>query len=278
MGNAMRTANDKRQPPNNAGGRPSNVKWWWIAVACVVIAAIVVLVMTRREDKTWRQIQHSGVVRFGMDPNYWPFEGLTVSGEFAGVDADLARELAQRLGLRAELVVVGSDGYYDALIAGRCDAIISALMPDARRTWDFAYTASYFDEGLVFVVPSVSRWSDDLTGRAIVVEFGSEGDVRAHWLARRTVGLRVLPRETSAEAMQTVEAGLADASLTDTATARQYVAAHPTLRIGPRQTSGPYVIAVRKDAPDLLRVLNQALAQVKDDGTLERILARWLDK
>jgi len=258
--------------------RISNLKWRWMVIACVVIAAIVASVVMRREDKSWKQIQQSGVVRFGMDPNYWPFEGLTVSGEFAGVDADLARELAQRLGLRAELVVVGSDGFYDALIAGRCDAIISALMPDAKRTWDFAYTKPYFDEGLVFVAPSASPFSDDLTGRAIAVEFGSEGDVRARWLARRTVGLRLLTRETSAEAMQLVEAGLADAALTDTATARQYVAARRALAIGPRQTSSPYVIAVRKDAPDLLRALNKALAQLKADGALERILARWLDQ
>jgi ABC-type amino acid transport substrate-binding protein len=255
----------------------SNLKWD-IVIACAVIAAIVAPGVMRPPDKTWEQIQHSGIVRFGMDPNYRPFEVLTVSGEFAGVDADLARELAQRLGLRAELVVVGSDGFYDALTAGRCDAIISALIPDPKRTWDFAYTTPYFDEGLVFVTPSASRWSNDLTGHTIAVEFGSEGDVRARWLARRTVGLRVLTRETSDEAMQAVEANLADASLTDTATARQYVAAHPTLRIGPRQTSSPYVIAVRKDASELLRALNQVLAQVQADGTLERILARWLDQ
>jgi cystine transport system substrate-binding protein len=267
MGNAMR----------NLVSLISHLKWD-IVIAGAVIAAIVAPVVMRPPDKAWKQIQQSGVVRFGMDPNYWPFEGLTVSGEFAGVDADLARELALRLGLRAELVVVGSDGFYDALIAGRCDAIISALMPDPKRTWDFVYTAPYFDEGLVFVVPSASRFSGDLAGRAIAVEFGSEGDVRARWLARRTVGLRALTRETSAEAMQAVEAGLADASLTDTATARQYVAAHPTLRIGPRQTSSPYVIAVRASAPDLLRALNQALAQVQADGALERILARWLDQ
>jgi ABC-type amino acid transport substrate-binding protein len=258
--------------------RTSSVKWRWIAVACIVMATIVVPKVMRPPDKTWKQIQQSGVVRFGMDPNYWPFEGLTVSGEFAGLDTDLARELAQRLGLRAELVVVGSDGFYDALTTGRCDAIISALIPDPKRTWDFAYTAPYFDEGLVFVAPSASHLGDDLTGHTIAVEFGSEGDVRARWLARRTVGLRVLTRETSDEAVQAVEANLAAAALADTATARQYVAAHPTLRIGPRQTSSPYVIAVRKDAPDLLRALNQALAQIKDDGALERILARWLDK
>lgn len=256
-----------------------NVKGWWIAVACVVVAAIAARVALRPPDKTWKEVQQNGVIRFGIDPNYWPFEGLTVLGEFAGADVDLAREIARRLGLSAELVVVGSDGFNDALIAGRCDAIISGLIPDAKRTLDLAYTAPYYDAGLVFVEPAAStaHFGDNLTSRTIAVEFGSDGDARARWLARRTVGLKVLARETLTDTMQAVEAGLADAALTDTASARRQVAARPALRIGERQTSSPYVIAVRADAHDLLAALDRALAQIKSDGKLESILAQWLD-
>jgi len=257
-----------------------NFKGWWIAIACVVVAAIAARVALRPPDKTWTHVQQSGVIRFGMDPNYWPFEGLTVSGEFAGVDVDLAHEIARRLGLRAELVIVGSDGFNDALTAGRCDAVISGLIPDTKRTLDLAYTAPYFDAGLVFVEPAASaaHFGDNLTGRTIAVEFGSDGDARARWLARRTIGLQVLARETLTETLQAVEAGSADAALTDTATARRQVATRPALRIGERQTSIPYVIAVRADAHDLLAALDQALAQIKSDGKLESILAQWLDR
>jgi ABC-type amino acid transport substrate-binding protein len=211
-----------------------------------------------------------------MDAGFWPFDWMTASGEFVGLDADLARELAGRLGLRAEFVQVGADRLYDTMMAGQCDVLISALTPEAARTQDFYYTMPYFDAGLVLVMPTASKVGD-LKGRTLAVEVGSEGDERARWLARRTVGLGVLERDTPDEAMQAVESGLADGALTDTATARQYVVTHPALRIGPRQTSSPYVIAVRANAPDFLRALDQALGQVKSDGTLERIVARWLD-
>ena len=189
--------------------------------------------------------------------------GLTAAGEFTGIDADLARELAQRLGLRAEFVQIGADRLYDTLLdAGNA-------MPSSARSrrmrpalTDFSYTAPYFDAGLVLVVPTGSKLND-LRGRTLAVEIGSDGDARARWLARRTVGLRVLERDTPDEAMQAVEAGQADAALTDTATARQYVARHPALRVGPRQTSSPYVLAVRADSPELLRALDRALAQAQ---------------
>jgi ABC-type amino acid transport substrate-binding protein len=261
--------------------RIANVPGWLlIAIVCVIviiIAGIGVSAVKRPADKTWQQVQGSGVVRFGMDAGFMPFDGLTASGEFTGLDADLARELARRLGLRAEFMQVGADRLYDTLLTGQYDAIVSALTPDAVRTRDFIYTAPYFDAGLVLVVPTGANVSD-LRGRTLAAEIGSDGDDRARWLARRTVGLRVLERDTPDEALQAVESGQADAALSDTAAVRQYVAAHPALRVGPRQTSNPYVLAVRANAPELARALDRALAQVKADGTLERITARWLDR
>ena len=56
------------------------------------------------------------------------------------------------------------------------------------------------------------------------------------------------------------------------------VTTRPALRIGERQTSIPYVIAVRSDAHDLVAALDRALAQIKVDGKLESILAQWLDR
>jgi ABC-type amino acid transport substrate-binding protein len=259
-----------------------NLKWVWVVIALAAIVGADVLTAPRTpliQDKTWPEVQKSGVVRFGMDTGFLPFAGVNASGEYVGLDVELARELAGRMGLRAEFVQIGADRFYDTLQAKQCDAVISALTPEAIRLRDFAYTDAYFDAGLVLVAPAASTSKlDDLKGRALAVEVGSEGDSRARWLARRTVGLRVLERDTPDEAMQAVEAGLADAALTDTATARQYVAGHSSLRVGTRQTSSPYVIAVRADSPDLLHALNRALAQVKADSILERVIARWLDK
>jgi polar amino acid transport system substrate-binding protein len=264
----------------NIKSRISNLKWILAVVALVALVGADVLTEEHpplQQDKTWPEVQKSGVVRFGMDAGFLPFEGISASGEFVGLDVDLARELAARLGLRAEFVQIGADRFYDTLQAKQCEAVISALTPEAIRLRDFAYTDAYFDAGLVLVEP-VTFKLENLKGRTLAVEVGSEGDVRARWLARRTVGLRVMERDTPGEAMQAVEAGLADGALTDTASARQYVAQHSALRIGARQTSSPYVIAVRRDSPDLLRALNQALAQVKTDGALEGIIARWLDQ
>ena len=264
------------------GSAIRNLKWISAIIALVAIVGADVFTAKGtplQPDKTWAEVQKRGAIRFGMDAGYMPFEGVTASGEFVGLDVELAREVARRLGLRAEFVQIGADRLYDTLHAEQCDALISALAPEAVRLRDFSYTAPYFDAGLVLVVRSASAPKlDDLQGRTLAVEVGSEGDARARWLARRTLGLRVLERDTPQEAMQAAEAGQADAALTDTTMARQYVATHPTLRIGPRQTSSHYALAVRIDSHELVRALDRALAQVKADGALEQIVARWLDQ
>ena len=57
-----------------------------------------------QRDGTWEHIRESGIVRFGMEASYAPFEALTTSGELFGLDVDLAREVAGRMGARAEFV------------------------------------------------------------------------------------------------------------------------------------------------------------------------------
>ncbi len=279
MGGAI---TNSQSPITNTRRPIPYLKWVFSIMVLVVIVGADLLMAERTpltQDKTWPEVQKRGAIYFGLDAGFLPFAGIDDAGEFTGLDVELARELAKRMGLPAKFVQIGADRLYDTLLAKQCDALISALTPEASRLDHFAYSAPYFDAGLVLVVPAASALKlDDLKGRTLAVEVGSEGDARARWLARRTLGLHVLERDTPDEAMQAVEAGLADAALTDTATARQSVAARPTLHLGPRQTSSPYVIAVRNDSPDLLRALDRVLAQVKSDGTLDSVLARWLDK
>jgi ABC-type amino acid transport substrate-binding protein len=112
------------------------------------------------QDKTWPEVQKRGAIYFGLDAGFLPFAGIDAAGEFTGLDVELARELAKRMGLPAKFVQIGADRLYDTLLAQQCDALISAhTKPRVSITF---FTASpYFDAGLVLVVPaaSASNWT-----------------------------------------------------------------------------------------------------------------------
>ncbi len=233
-----------------------------------------------KPDRSWEQVQARGVLRVGTDASYPPFEFVDDQAQVAGFDADLARAITTRLGVRVEFINLGYDGLYDALAAGQVDALISALVIDPMRTADFAYSAPYFNAGQVLVVrrdgPAPQGMSA-LAGQRLAVELGSDGEVQSRRWAQRLPDLVVQPWPEPAQALAAVEAGEADVALVDAISARTVLRDHPALRLsGDPVTYEPYAIAVPRHSQTLLEVINRALAEIQADGTLEKLLGRWL--
>ncbi len=227
------------------------------------------------------RILKTGVLRVGMDASYPPFEYVDGEGNLVGLDVDLGRELAARLGVQARFVAnLSYDGLYDALTADLVDVVISALYVDPMRMADFAYSHSYFNAGQVLVVrvgTADIAAMGDLAGRTLAVEWGSEGDVVARQWARRLVGLTVLPCPTAEEALARVASGEADAAVVDHLSALQTIGQGAPLRTaGDMLTDEPYAIAVRREDGALLRAVNGVLTAMEEDGTLPRLRRKWL--
>ncbi len=253
-----------------------------IAVALLAAGLWLLLrVLPPAEDPTWERILETGVFRVCTDPSWPPFEFVDEgTGAVRGFDVDLARLLAARLapGGRVQIVSVGFDGLYDALLAGRCDAVLSALPYEPLRTRDVAYSVAYFNAGLVLVVREGTdeiTTPGDLAGRAVGVEWGfvPEGDSRQR-LFLQNLGLRRYT--TPLDALCALQAGEVEAALVDRITALAYLRDCHGLRIvGQPITDVNYVIPLRPDSFRLLEEVNRALLEMRRDGTLERLQETW---
>ena len=259
----------------------------WVCLIGLVLLAFLAGCGDR--SKTLEEIQARGALYIGLDPSYPPFEALAPDGTLYGLDVDLGRALAARLpagetagqgGLAAHFVLISYDGLYHALEMGEVDVLISALVVEPGRMDDVAYSASYFDAGLVLVVPDgeeTIRSMGDLSGRTVAVEYATEADVEARRWARRLRDLAVQPLTTTDEAMGAVLAGEADAALVDSIAAHLYLAEHAGLAMADEMvTSDVYAVVVRIQDRALLEVINAALATLEADGELGEIRARWL--
>jgi len=249
-----------------------------IAPLFIVPLIIAPLFACRPAPGALERVLESGVLRVGMDASYPPFEYVDGEGNLVGFDVDLAREVAARMGVEARFVAnLPYDGLYDALTAGQVDAVISALYVDPTRTADFAYSAPYFDAGQVLVVAGGIggiEGMEDLAGRVLAVEFGSEGDVVARVWEQRLAGLLILPCQTSGEALAKVASGEADAALVDRVSALAGLGDRLEI-VGEPVTEEPYAVAVRREDRGLLRAIDEALADLEADGTLGRLRQRW---
>ena len=256
--------------------------WGAVALALAAVIAGVLLWRSARrgEDEVWARIQRSGVWRVGMDPSFPPFESLDGDGQPVGYDVDLARTIAAHWEVEVSFEGIGFDGLLAALWAHKADSVISALPVDPRLTRDVAYSIPYFEAGLLLVVAEGTTdiaSPDDLAGRRLAVEWGSEGDVQGRELRRRLSEVTLLPFPHPQDALVAVVAGEADAALVDAITMSRFQRQHGSVHaVGPPVVSVPYVIAMPRQAPRLLEAVNEALVALQEDGTLAWMEEKWL--
>jgi polar amino acid transport system substrate-binding protein len=265
-------------------------KWAWPLVGLLLVALLAVgawlvaEVWPETEDLTWQRILETGVILVCTDPSWPPFEFIDErSGEIKGLDVDLASALAARLrsqgpAIRAEMVPVGFDSLYDALLAGRCDAVMSALPYEAERTEDVAYAISYFNAGMVIVVRDETvdiTGLGGLPGRVVGVEWGfvPEGDSQQRLLLQ---ALSLRRYDTAGDVLRALQSGEVDAALVDQVSALDYLQECRGLQIvGQPFTDVSYVIPVRLDAFRLLAEVNRVLIEMREDGTIATLQEKW---
>ena len=245
----------------------------------LLAAAGLSLARGQADDGALERVQSGRVLRVGLDASFPPFETLDTAGEVTGVDADLARALAARLGAEPTFANIGFDGLYDALLADKVDVVISGLPYDPRRTRDVIYSAPYFNAGQVIIAragDTALGGRQALAGRSVAVEWGSQADMEARHLKQTVAGLTLLSQPTAQDALQALVAGQADAAIADGVSARQFMRSNAgQVRVVETLTDEPYVIASRARSRRLAEAINSALLDLRKSGELDRLLGRW---
>ncbi|MBL7200383.1 MAG: amino acid ABC transporter substrate-binding protein [Anaerolineae bacterium] len=255
---------------------------WAVRTLLAVCCSLACLAGCQEDDDPWlARVQKAGVLRVGMDPSWPPFESVDPeSGDLVGLDVDLARAVAQKLGVEVAYVPSGWEGLYGALFAGQFDAIISALPYDGWRTKEALYSISYLNAGPVIAAHAEEGTivrTKDLAGRTVHVEYGAEGDVQARRLRRRVDGLTIAPHDTARAALEAAAADPNSAAIVDAVSARMFIREAPGLQIvGEPLYDELYVIAVHPRASSLQKAIDQALIEMRESGELDALLDRWL--
>ena len=230
-------------------------------------------------DANFARIVASGSLRTCLDPSFPPFEVTGEGSEIVGFDADLARELARRMSLRAEFVLTGFDALYADLAAQHCDMIISALPYDRLKTRDVAYSDVYFRGGAVLLVRSDDTQVKSLAdagGKLVGVELGTNAETVAKQLERRN-SFQAVRFNSLEDAARALEVGTVRAVIADAVSAHLILRSHSQLKVlDPPLTDEPnYVAAVPIDSPSLLETVNRHMRAMAKDGTLQRLVAKW---
>ena len=124
---------------------------------------------------------------------------------------------------------------------------------------------------------------EDLNGKVVGVQLGTTGDLMMSEEIGNAEGLNLANVERynkAADAVQALLTNKIDAVCIDDQVAKNFVAANEdTLTmLDTAYAEESYAIAVSKDKPELTEALNGAIAELKEDGTLDAILDKYIAK
>ncbi|HMR64213.1 MAG TPA: transporter substrate-binding domain-containing protein [Anaerolineae bacterium] len=255
----------------------SRLQFWVGALLVVSFGLLLFWSLFPTDDGTLSAIRQRGTVRVGLDASFPPFEAVDGAGQIVGLDVDLARAIAADLGVEVEIVNIGFDGLYDALLARRVDLVISGLPYDPRWTEDVAYTRNYFNAGQVLVTRRddlTLQHVEDLSDQTLAIEWGSQAEMEARRLRQTRPQLDLVRQATAAEAIEALLTGQTEAAVVDGVSA---VGALPRgLRIVTYLTDEWYAAAVHIESQDLLAAVNDSLVRLEERGELAKMQAKWL--
>ncbi len=229
-------------------------------------------------DPVWAAARERGSLRVAVEFGYYPFSWFQ-NGEPNGYDIDLARAVAQKLGLRAEFVPSNLDSIYDDLATHKADIAASALPYAPEQGWRAGFSTFYFNAGLVLVVQQGASITgvEGLAGRRLGVALGTDADTYARQFAATHPSVDVHSAyDTPAEAFADMRRGQLDAVIADNAAALIDLGQTPGLQtVGPALTLEPYAIAMPGEAYQLRDAVNRALESLRQEGFFERNGTAW---
>ncbi|MBN1581246.1 MAG: transporter substrate-binding domain-containing protein [Anaerolineae bacterium] len=218
------------------------------------------------------------VYKIGTNAEYPPFESVDDAGNVIGFDADMMDAIAEKAGFEYEFVNTRWDGIFVALQSGEFDAVISAATITDERAEIVDFSDPYFNAGQMIAVRIADKDTintvADLDGLKVGVQLGTTGDM---WLSDNTKA-EVVRYDEITLAFQALANGDVDAVFNDGPTSSDIIQSNPELGatiVGDPITDEFYGIAVNKEKPELLDMINAGLAAVRADGTYDEIYDTW---
>ena len=223
-----------------------------------------------------------GKLIVATSPDYPPFENLE-NGEYVGLEIELIKTIGADLGLEVEFKTLDFNGIIAAIAAGgQADVAISGITIDPDRAKQVDFTDSYYldDQAIAAMKDGeiTEENADEMLakeGTIIAVQSGTSGEA---YILENYPNATAQPYNNSTDAFAAMQAGQADAVCTNKAVVDNMLANayQDAVVVKNIATGEEYGIAVSKDNPALTAAINESLAKLKADGTLDALMEKYL--
>lgn len=223
-----------------------------------------------------------GKLTVATSPDFAPYEfyaiGADGTPELAGFDMELAKYIADYLGLELEVITVDFDGVLSELQTKSVDLGMAGLSPDPKREGIMDFSDIYYTGGqsLVTIKANAETYNSFEAINKSDVSVGAQtGSIQMDLANTNSPDADIIALPKVTDIISELLAGKMDAAYIETDVAKSYQKNYPDLEIVmdvPYEQEGSS-IGVSKGNEALLAGVNEAIAAAKADGSLEKFIA-----
>ncbi len=212
----------------------------------------------------------------GTNAAFPPYEFVDDDGKIVGIDAEIAAAVAEKLGMELEIKDMEFDSLLTAVESGAIDFALAGMTVNEERLLTVDFSDTYATGVQVVIVKEGSDIAsiDDLAEKMIGVQSGTTGDI---YCTDDFGQDHVKQYNNGALAVAALMNGQVDCVVIDNEPAKNFVKANNGLKILETEYAvEDYAAAISKDNTELKDKFNKALAELKADGTVDKIIAKYI--
>ena len=216
-----------------------------------------------------------GTLTMATNAQFPPYEYYD-GQEIIGIDADIAKAIADKMGLELKIEDMEFDSIITSVQNGKADLGLAGMTvtPDRQKNVDFSDSYANGVQSVIVKEDSTIAKIDDLKGKKIGVQLSTTGDLYA---AEKYGKDAVQQYNKGSDAVMALTQGQVDAVIIDNEPAKSFVEANTGLKILDAEFANEdYAACISKDNAGLTKAVNKALAELKADGTLQKIVDKYI--
>lgn len=224
------------------------------------------------------RIKAAGKIVVGLEGDWQPFSYHDENDQLVGFDVEVAQNIAEKLGVEADIQEGPWDGLFAGMDSGRYDIVVNGVDVTKERQQKYDFSKPYAYDHTVLIVKQGNtdiNSFEDLKGKTTANSIGSTYQEIAE-----SYGATVKGVDTLVETLQMVKNGQVDASLNAATSFGDYMKYNPSDPLEVKATAEEataYAIPMEKGEANasLKEAIDKALEEMREDGTLSALSEKY---
>lgn len=247
-----------------------------LLAALMICISFVACSSEKKSDDTNTDTDTQETLTMATNAEFPPYE-YKEGDNVVGIDAEVAKAIADKLGMKLEIVDTKFDAIIPGVQSGKYDMGMAGMTVTPEREQSVSFSDSYATgiQSIIVKQGSDIKSVDDLSEKTkIGVQLGTTGDI----YAKDDFGDEAVQEyDKGADAVQALIAGKIDCVIIDNEPAKSFVAANEGLEIlKTSYAEEDYAICFKKDNTELQTKVNDALKELIADGTVQKIVDKYI--